>query len=312
MKTYQKVYEHLKQSPDFVNGEQLAQELGLSRTAIWKAIQTLQEQGIAIESIRKKGYRLKQGDLLLPQQISDELQIPVYYNPESQSTQIDAKQGIEKHHPTPALYLAPHQEMAKGRFERDFYADPHGGIYMSLHLKPDCPYTEVPPYTMMVAVAIVKAIQKLTGIDTQIKWVNDIYLGKKKLAGILTEAISSIESGHISDVIIGIGLNFAISDFPEHLRDKATSLFPDGQTKISRNDLINEIWNIFMTTPTDDLIKVYKEKSLVLDRQVTFLERGKTYTGQAISISDKGELEILLTNGQNKWLRSGEVSLISW
>jgi len=168
MKTYEHVYDILSKSPDFVTGESLAKSLGVSRTAIWKAIQTLQEQGIDITSVRKKGYYLEKGDILLPQDISKQLNIPVYFNPDSNSTQLDAKHGMEKINPTPALYLASSQKAAKGRFERHFFASPQGGIYMSIHLKPNCHFEELPPYTMMVAAAIVKAIQRLTGINTEI------------------------------------------------------------------------------------------------------------------------------------------------
>ena len=118
MKTYEHVYDILSKSPDFVTGESLAKSLGVSRTAIWKAIQTLQEQGIDITSVRKKGYYLEKGDILLPQDISKQLNIPVYFNPDSNSTQLDAKHGMEKNNSTPALYLASSQKAAKGRFER--------------------------------------------------------------------------------------------------------------------------------------------------------------------------------------------------
>lgn len=87
---------------------------------------------------------------------------------------------MERQDPAPSLYLASNQGSAKGRFERHFHTSPHGGIYMSIHLKPNCHFSELPPYTMMVAASIVKAIQRLTGIDTDIKWVNDIYLNNKK------------------------------------------------------------------------------------------------------------------------------------
>lgn len=183
---------------------------------------------------------------------------------------------------------------------------------MSIHLKPNCHFSELPPYTMMVAASIVKAIQRLTGIDTDIKWVNDIYLNNKKIAGILTEVISSIESGCITDVIIGVGLNFSISDFPEEIATKATSLFQNERPTITRNQLISEIWKLFLTIPTTDLVKVYKEKSLVLDKQVTFEQSGKAYSGIAKEIGDKGQLLVLTDDGQEKWLSAGEVSLTSW
>ena len=219
---------------------------------------------------------------------------------------------MEKNNPTPALYLSSSQKAAKGRFDRHFFASSQGGIYMSIHLKPNCHFADLPPYTMMAAAAIVKAIQRLTGINTEIKWVNDIYLNNKKMAGILTEAISSIESGRITDVIIGVGLNFSISDFPEELANKATSLFTSEKPSITRNQLISEIWRLFLTIPTSDLVKVYKEKSLVLDKQVTFEQAGKTYTGVAKEIGDKGQLLVLTDDGQEKWLSAGEVSLTSW
>ena len=305
MKTYERVYEILAKSPDFVTGESLAKELGISRTAIWKAIQSLQDQGVVITSVRKK-------DILLSQEISKQLNFPVYFNPDSTSTQLDAKHGMERQDPAPSLYLASNQGSAKGRFERHFHTSPHGGIYMSIHLKPNCHFSELPPYTMMVAASIVKAIQRLTGIDTDIKWVNDIYLNNKKIAGILTEAISSIESGCITDVIIGVGLNFSISDFPEEIATKATSLFQNERPTITRNQLISEIWKLFLTIPTTDLVKVYKEKSLVLDKQVTFEQSGKAYSGIAKEIGDKGQLLVLTDDGQEKWLSAGEVSLTSW
>ncbi len=98
---------------------------------------------------------------------------------DSDSTQLDAKQGIEAGHSSPALYLAPYQNKAKGRFGRPFYASKSGGIYMSLRLSPNVPFLEFKPYTILVA-AVVKAIQSLCDLDVQIKWVNDIYLGHKR------------------------------------------------------------------------------------------------------------------------------------
>ncbi|MGT2906430.1 bifunctional biotin--[acetyl-CoA-carboxylase] ligase/biotin operon repressor BirA [Streptococcus dentiloxodontae] len=312
MKTYQRVYERLLTKANFTTGEQLACDLGISRTAIWKAIQTLEKKGLVIESVKKRGYRLISGDLLSPYAISQALHMPVYYKEDSLSTQLDAKKGIETAASVPALYLAPSQSAAKGRFERSFFAGKTGGIYMSLHLKPNCHYPDLPPYTLMAASCLVKAIQRLTGIDTQIKWVNDIYLDQKKVAGILTEAISSVETGLITDIIIGIGINFAITEFPKELTGKVTSLFPEGQSAITRDQLIIEIWRLFQDIPQADLIKVYKEKSLVLDRQVSFMDNQKQISGKATAISDRGELEITFPDGSKRWLSSGEVSLTSW
>ena len=113
MKTYEKIYYTLLEKQDYVSGEDLAQQLQVSRTSIWKGIQTLEKKGLVIESARHHGYKLLEGDLLVPSQLSQDLNIPVFYHDQSQSTQVDAKLGIDHNHPTPALYLAPHQEAPK-------------------------------------------------------------------------------------------------------------------------------------------------------------------------------------------------------
>ncbi|WP_159565239.1 bifunctional biotin--[acetyl-CoA-carboxylase] ligase/biotin operon repressor BirA [Streptococcus halichoeri] len=311
MKTSEKIYLLLAEANDYVSGEYLAEQLAISRTSVWKSIKSLENQGIEIQSLKHKGYRITKGDLLLPDKISQDLQLPVSYHEKSQSTQIDAKKGIESKLSSPRLYLAPTQLGAKGRLNREFFASQHGGIYMSLHLSPNIPYAQMPPYTMMVASSIVKAISRLTGIDAQIKWVNDIYIGQKKLAGILTEAITSVETGLITDVIIGVGLNFLVTDFPENLKDRATSLFTQ-EASISRNDLISDIWNLFFTIPVEDHIKVYKEKSLVLNRQVNYMQQGQEIQAKAIDITNQGYLIVQKKDGSLETLHSGEISLSSW
>ncbi|HFI0143144.1 TPA: bifunctional biotin--[acetyl-CoA-carboxylase] ligase/biotin operon repressor BirA [Streptococcus suis] len=311
MKTYQKIYLLLKEKDDYVSGEDLAQELGISRTSIWKAIRQLEAHGLTIEAARNRGYKLAEGDLLLPDLISQELQLPIHINTDSDSTQLDAKQGIEAGHTSPALYLAPYQNKAKGRFGRPFYASKSGGIYMSLRLSPNVPFLEFKPYTILAAAAVVKAIQSLCDLDVQIKWVNDIYLGQKKVAGILTEAISSMENQRVTDVIIGVGINVHIDDFPKELRQSAGNLFDD-QPPFTRNQLITAIWKAFLETDDKELIALYKEKSLVVGQQVSFVENQVEFKGTAIAVTDTGNLVIQLDNGKAKIISSGEISLTSW
>ncbi|HFU4217960.1 TPA: bifunctional biotin--[acetyl-CoA-carboxylase] ligase/biotin operon repressor BirA [Streptococcus suis] len=311
MKTYQKIYLLLKEKEYYISGEDLAQELGISRTSIWKAIRQLEAHGLTIEAARNRGYKLVEGDLLLPDLISQELQLPVHLNADSDSTQLDAKQGIEAGHASPALYLAPYQNKAKGRFGRPFYASKSGGIYMSLRLSPNVPFLEFKPYTILAAAAVVKAIQSLCDLDVQIKWVNDIYLGQKKVAGILTEAISSMENQRVTDVIIGVGINVHIDDFPKELRQTAGNLFDD-QPPFTRNQLITAIWKAFFETDEQELIALYKEKSLVVGQQVSFVENQVEFKGTAIAVTDTGNLVIQLDNGKAKIISRGEISLTSW
>lgn len=311
MKTYEKIYQLLLNATDYISGEELAQTLGLSRTSVWKGIQQLEKQGLIIKAGTNRGYRLEKGDLLLVEEIEQELNIPIHLNKDSASTQLDAKRGIERQDVSPALYLAPSQTHAQGRFGRAFFAAETGGIYMSLRLSPHAAFQDLKPYTLLVAAAIVKAIDQLTGVSVDIKWVNDIYLNGKKIAGVLTEAVSSLEAHLVTDLIIGVGLNFHLLDLPAELTETATSLFLE-KPPISRNQLIIEIWRIFFTTSEEELLTLYKEKSLVLGKQVTFSQQHQCFSGIATAITDSGTLQVQLEDGTLKNLSSGEVSLSSW
>lgn len=311
MKSHQLVYQILARENDYVSGEKIGEELNLSRTSIWKAIQRLQQEGLEIDSIKNRGYKLIQGDLILPDLIQEKTNLTIRYKPETKSTQTDAKEGIEAGNKGNTLYLSTCQTAGRGRFQRPYYSPSQGGIYMSLHIQPNLHYEKLPSYTLLVAGAVYKAIKNLTMIEVDIKWVNDIYFKKKKIAGILTEAMTSVETGLVTDVIIGLGINFAIEAFPEDLKEKAGSLFMP-PAPITRNELISEIWRCFYQTAPEELLYLYKEHSLVLGREVSFIQDQTKKKGVAKDISDKGQLLIQLDDQTEIWLNSGEISLTSW
>ena len=311
MKSHQLVYQILARENDYVSGEKIGEELNLSRTSIWKAIQRLQQEGLEIDSIKNRGYKLIQGDLILPDLIQEETNLIIRYKPETKSTQTDAKEGIEAGNKENTLYLSTCQTAGRGRFQRPYYSPSQGGIYMSLHIQPNLPYEKLPSYTLLVAAAVYKAIKNLTMIEVDIKWVNDIYFKNKKIAGILTEAMTSVETGLVTDVIIGLGINFSIADFPDNLKEKAGSLFT-APAPISRNDLISEIWNCFYNTDPDELLYIYKERSIVLGKEVTFQLDGKVKKGFAKEISESGQLQVEFEDKHTIWLNSGEISLTNW
>lgn len=311
MKSHQLVYQILARENDYVSGEKIGEELNLSRTSIWKAIQRLQQEGLEIDSIKNRGYKLIQGDLILPDLIQGNTNLTIRYKPETKSTQTDAKEGIEAGNKGNTLYLSTCQTAGRGRFQRPYYSPSQGGIYMSLHIQPNLPYEKLPSYTLLVAAAVYRAIKNLTMVEVDIKWVNDIYLKNKKIAGILTEAMTSVETGLVTDVIIGLGINFSIEDFPEDLKEKAGSLFKP-PAPISRNELISEIWNCFYNTDPDELFYLYKERSIVLGKEITFQRNGQDEKGMARDISNTGQLQVELEDKRNIWLNSGEISLTSW
>ena len=310
MKSYQAVYQILAKETDYISGEKIAEELSLTRTSIWKAIKRLEQEGIEIDSIKNRGYKLLNGDLLLPDLIQENLPITVNFKSETKSTQIDAKEAIDLGYEANTLYLASYQTAGRGRFQRSFFS-PQGGIYMTLHLKPNLTYDKLPYYTLLVAAAVYKAIKNLTLIDVDIKWVNDIYYKNRKVGGILTEATTSVETGLVTDIIIGVGINFTIKDFPKELKEKAGSLFT-APAPITRNELIIEIWRCFFESPEAELLFLYKKQSFVLGKEVTFIQGNIEYRGIAKDISEKGELLVQCDNGKEIWLNSGEISLKTW
>ena len=311
MKSYQEVYKILAHETDYLSGEKIAEILNLSRTSVWKAIQRLQQEGLEIDSIKNRGYKLLHGDLILPQEIEANIPILVQFKPITKSTQSDAKEAMEAGAKGDTLYLSTGQTMGRGRFQRPYYSPEQGGIYMSLHLKPNLSYLDLPAYTLLTAAAIYKAVKNLCLIDLDIKWVNDLYLNQKKVAGILTEAITSVETGLVTDVIIGVGINFSIAKFPKNLQGKAGSLFSQN-SPITRNELIAEIWKCFYETDVDELLYLYKKRSIVLGKEISFKKDQQIISGKACDISDQGQLQIELTTGEKIWLNSGEVSLSKW
>ncbi|MBO1304632.1 biotin--[acetyl-CoA-carboxylase] ligase [Enterococcus sp. 669A] len=314
MSTKEKVLQKLKTTTGYVSGEQLAQELSLSRTSIWKAIKELEKAGYQIEH-HSTGYRYQPSDVLDAVELAEGIQQPVAIRvlDSSVSTMKDAQLAVLNGEEPPVLVVADMQEAPRGRFNRPFFALEKSGIYMSILLKPDTQLHELPQYTVLMAVAVAEAIDALVGVDTQIKWVNDIYLNGKKIVGILSEAMMDVESNSLKHVIIGMGINFSVPQekFPAELQEKATSLFADRTPTITRNQLIIEIWNRFfdlLEQEDADYLTVYREKSFVLGKQVTFQRQNQQYTGKAVAISETGELIVDL-GSETLALSSGEISL---
>lgn len=324
MSTKSNVLKLLIQQPnEAVSGEEIAKKLKVSRTAIWKAINELKKDGHQIESNGNKGYSYSPTDILSIEGIQAKIAahvppLTIQLLNSSESTMKDAKMAGLNGTPENTLIVANNQEAPKGRFGRPFFSKENCGIYMTILLKPNKNFDDIAQYTIIMAVAVSKAIDRLTNRTTEIKWVNDIYLDGKKVCGILSEATSDVESGQISSVTIGMGINFSIqtNEFPKDIRNKATSIFPDTPPTISRNDLIAEIWNQFYkiveSLPSKDFLDSYREKSFILGKNVSFIRKERTYCGKAEAINEQGELIVALENGEKMTLSSGEISLSSY
>lgn len=309
----------MQKNGHYISGEEMAQQLSLSRNAIWKTINELRKEGHIIISTKHKGYCYEVSDILCAEGIKLDLvsttpQLSIIILDQSESTMKDAKIAALDGQPSNTLIIADKQEASHGRFGRPFFSKSGCGIYMSMLLRPNKNFSEMAQYTVIMAVAISKAMDELAHAHTEIKWVNDIYINEKKVCGILSEAMANVESGNIENVVIGMGINFSLreKDFPKELQQKASSLFPNGKPTVTRNQLIASIWNHFYQF-VDDLTKsyltIYREKSFVLGKTVFFTQAGKKYEGIAIAIDDYGELIVRLPDNTKKILSSGEISL---
>lgn len=209
------------------------------------------------------------------------------------------KQGIR----LPALFIAKSQTAGKGTRGRSFYSS-GGGLYMSLALKTDD--IRIQKLTILAAVATAQSIEKLTGKEVDIKWVNDIYLGGKKLCGILCERVQNETNDKTLGVVIGIGVNLTVEKFPEEIKDIAVNL-----GNINRNRLAREITKriISLLSSNEDFMEYYKSKSIILGKEVSYIQNGVIHNGTALDIDTTGAL-IVKENGETAILTSGDVTLL--
>ena len=305
-----------------ISGEQMAQELGVSRAAVWKAINSLKMQGYPISATTNRGYRLEsQSDLLsaegirphvLPQLTGND--IVVFETIDSTNLEAKRRTMLGGNHFT--AVIADQQTLGRGRFGRSFFSPPGCGIYISLLLKPTPQQlSDATLLTTAAAVAVCRAIETLTPFRPQIKWVNDIYLNGKKLCGILTEAVTDLESGAIESVVIGIGINFKQPEtaLPEEVAAVAGTLFGSEQPSISRNHLaaevINQLFMLWDRLSTRAFLTDYRDRSMLIGQEIVYSRANEKFAATAEAIDDDGALIVKMPNGERTVLRSGEVSV---
>ncbi|MGP6147149.1 biotin--[acetyl-CoA-carboxylase] ligase [Jeotgalibaca sp. A122] len=303
---------------DKISGQKIADELGVSRTAVWKAINTLKADGYLISSTTNAGYKLiNPSDSLntaaIKPLLDRKLIVETYQTIDS--TNAEAKRRLNDNPHEDILILAESQEKGRGRLGRTFYSPSRNGIYMSLTLHDLNPQNDATLVTTAAAVAVCQAIEELTDLKPRIKWVNDIFIDGKKICGILTEGTLSLETQTIQSIILGIGLNVLEDEnLPAELQQIVGSLFKK-ESPVSRNHLaasiINHFFRIYETMGTREYLDEYRERCFVLGRNVSFVKNNETYSGLAIGIDDTGALEIQLTDNTITKISYGEIS-INW
>lgn len=296
-----------------ISGQELSKRFNVSRNAVWKAINNLKNEGHNISSSTKLGYFLEsESDVLsceairvaLPESRKD---IEIVVLPETRSTNNHAKSLISEGISGYTLVVAETQTAGKGRLGRSFFS-PKGSIYMSLAFKIDSEIADAIKLTTAAAVAVVKAAETHTDARPLIKWVNDVYLDGRKICGILTEGVTDLETSRVSHIVIGIGINCGKEEFPEEIRDVATSL---DLGKVPRSRMIASVAAELMDfiEGKTNFLEYYREKSLVLGKEINYFKNGVATVATAIAIDDNGGLVVRHADGSELCLNTGEISV---
>lgn len=295
----------------------------MTRAAVWKAIKALQQEGYPIEAVTHRGYRLTgPADILSAMEIEDALKKAetasliqkIYFEKSVGSTNQEAKRAAENGAPDGSLFVAECQQAGRGRRGRTWISDHQQGLWFSLLLRPQASAADLSKITLFAGLCAAEAVNRLTGIETGIKWPNDLVdkTSGRKIGGILTEMI--IEENLVSAVIIGIGLNINTAAFPDEIASSATSLRLASGQSFRRTDVLASIIQALAKRYPDFLdshwLDDYRRLCLTLGRQVRVTDAsGYAFDGVAVDLDQDGELIIEDQTGNRRTVLSGEVSV---
>ena len=321
------VLEALNKNRDqYISGEELSGQLGVSRAAVCKAVKSLRNEGYEIDAVTNRGYMMpSEGTAVSEDAVRNALpadlrSMNLFVYDVIDSTNLEARRLIlDENTNAPAVVIARQQTAGRGRLGRGFYS-PRDGLYLSIVIRPGFDISRSSMVTVAAAAATSEAIDALCGCSTDIKWVNDIYLEGKKVCGILTEATTDFETGQIDSLIIGIGINTSEKSFPPELAGIAGSISEEGLDGHAKSLLAASITEKVLryTKDLSGFMDSYRSRSMILGRRIT------VYTGayrkdptrelggkpaRALRINDDGGLVVEYEDGGRETLRSGEVSI---
>lgn len=311
----------LRSADGYISGQELCNRFGVSRTAVWKAINQLKEAGYEIEAQQNKGYKLMAApDLMTEAEIKSLMHTEwvakeVLYFDTIDSTNTKAQELAEKGYQSGTLVVADKQESGKGRRGRSWVSPSGTGIFMTLMIKPDINPNNASMLTLVAALAVAKAITSVTGEKALIKWPNDIVVNGKKVCGILTEMNAQFD--YINHIVVGIGINVHNESFPEEISQMASSLMIEaGGKRFHRAQIIAETMSYFeqyydtflKTQDLSALVREYDKLLVNRNKSVRVLDPKEPFDGKAMGITPKGEL-IVDTWESRKLVSSGEVSV---
>ena len=318
MKTTTRVLELLSSTSTYLSGQQIADQLQLSRTAVWKAIKALQDKGYAIKSKAHVGYCYVDdntlNETLINQNLNNSLDLDILLYDSLPSTNLKAKElSLDPTLKRPVVLIADQQTAGYGRYQRSFLSPKKTGIYLSILLDNDQVDFDPGLLTTATAIAVTRTLEKLFPITPSIKWVNDVLVDGKKICGILTEGIADLETQTLNQIVVGTGINFAtpMTAFPPELHQRIGSLAPYlAKTSVSRNQFIaeylNQFFDIYQNYATGNFMPEYRAHCELIGKQVTIEQGQKQFNAKVSDINDHGAL--VLADG--RILSSGEITKI--
>lgn len=294
-----------------LSGQALAERFGVSRNAVWKAINALKAEGYAVESAPNRGYRLAADcDRLSESGIRAAMHapmIPIRVFETLDSTNNEGKRLLAAGQAAPFIVAAEGQSAGRGRRGHTFFSPQGAGLYMTVALNAGLTVEDALGVTACAAVCVTDAVAAIVGRNVQIQWVNDLFLNGLKVGGILTEAVTDFEGGTVESLLVGVGLNLRPARPPEEWRDIIGTLRCDAPVK---NRLAGAIADGLLAYRAGDAASLarYREQSLTLGRRVACRQGDRYVTGVAEDIDATGALRIHTDSGEWLTLRSGEVS----
>lgn len=306
---------------NYISGEKIAEQLGISRTAVWKAVNSLRKSGYDISAVTNRGYCLAEdSDIISVQgiqqyldEVSSGIKLDVFA--ETDSTNMVCRNKANDGESEGYVAVASAQTGGRGRKGRSFFSPADTGLYLSILLKPsEDPATASLGLTTMAAVAVCEAIESVSGKKCDIKWVNDILIDNKKVCGILCEASYALEDQRLFAVVVGLGINVypPKGGFPDEIKEIAGTVFSRSESG-KRNRLAAEVINRFMAyyrgTAEANYVDEYIERSVVPGNDIDVIIGGETRRARALAIDDSCGLVVRYEDGSVETLRFGEVSI---
>jgi BirA family transcriptional regulator, biotin operon repressor / biotin---[acetyl-CoA-carboxylase] ligase len=293
------ILKSLRESGDYVSGERLSMELGISRVSVWKHVCNLKEDGYVVEASPRGYHLISSPDLLLPCEFPD-VERKIHHFREIGSTMAVAKELAKREVEEGTIVIAESQTSGRGRLNREWFS-PRGGIYFTIILKPKISLIYAPRINLMASVAVAKAIRKFYGLKAELKWPNDVLIAGRKVCGILAEMEAEVDAINFVNLGVGINVNAAVSRYEK----TATSLRDELGREVSRkgflSTVLKEISEQQAVLTGEELLREWKNLSATLNKSVKIVAPGEEIVGRAIDIDTSGAL---IVRGEDGSLRS--------